>query len=233
MAVLQPTWATEDGSVRLFLGDCLDILPHVGPVDAVVTDPPYGINADKEASKNEGKWGWKFYGHTSWDTERPSQETFNAVLSVSKAAVIWGGNYFADLLPTSMGWLAWDKGQRDFSLADFELAWTSEWRAARFIHYPRAKALVEEKVHPTQKPVDVMRWCLDWLRLKQASPIIADPFMGSGTTGIACIRKGCRFIGIEREPAYFDIARRRIEAELNSAPLFEPAPKIIQREIFT
>ena len=120
-----------------------------------------------------------------------------------------GGNYFTDLLPPTMQWLIWDKGQEAFSLADFEMAWSSQQKAARRMIYPRARALQDGKEHPTQKPVLIMEWCIELLP-KDVTTIL-DPFMGSGTTGVAAINKSKTFIGIEREPKYFDICCRRIE----------------------
>ncbi len=113
-----------------------------------------------------------------------------------------------DFLPPSMQWLIRDKGQRDFSLADFEMAWTSQHKAARIITYGRGKAVRDGKVHPTQKPVEVMRWCIDMLPKEVRT--ICDPFAGSGTTGVAAIMMGKSFVGIEREEAYFDIACKRL-----------------------
>ena len=214
------------GDARLILGDCREILPTLGRFDAVVTDPPYGIRADEAASKNKGRWGWKDYGATEWDRLRPPREIFDALRSCSNDQIIWGGNYFTDYLPPSMQWLAWDKGQSEFSLADFEMAWTSQNKAARRIFYPRAKALQDGKEHPTQKPVEVMVWCLQQIPRAQT---ILDPYMGSGTTGCACITSDRKFTGIEISENYFDIARRRIEQAFKQPRLFkEQEPEPIQ-----
>jgi len=214
--------------VTLYEGDMLEILPTLGEFDACVTDPPYGIGADKNAAKAGGKNGWVFYGHTDWDNCRPPPIAFELIRNQSRIQIIWGGNYFTDLLPPSMQWLVWDKGQRDFSLADFEMAWSSQNKAARAITYPRARALLDGKEHPTQKPDEVMRWCIDQLPADVGT--ILDPFMGSGTTGVAAVKKGKAFYGIEREPKYFDIACRRIEDALRRPDLFiaTPAPKPVQ-----
>jgi DNA modification methylase len=210
--------------VTLYQGDCRDILPTLGPVDAVVTDPPYGIDYGRQGSFSASHgWGaWR--ENVEWDRERPPAEIFKAILSCSKHQIIWGGNYFTDFLPPSMQWFLWDKGQRDFSLADFEMAWSSQQKAARVIEYPRAKARLDGKEHPTQKPVEVMKWCIEALPASVAT--ILDPFMGSGTTGVAAVKLGRRFIGIEIEPRYFDIACKRIEAALKQPDLFieRPAP---------
>lgn len=215
------------GDATLYLGDCLEILPILGKVDAVVTDPPYGIGADKNAAKNNGKAGWKFYGNTNWDISRPDPVVFQAMLSCAVYQIIWGGNYFTDLLPPTMQWLVWDKGQRDFSLADCEFAWSSQQKAARIFNYARGKALLDGKEHPTQKPVGVMAWCIE--QLPSDAHIILDPFMGSGTTGVACAKLGRKFIGIEIEPKYFDIACERIQKAYDQPDLFiEPPSKMTQ-----
>lgn len=207
------------GDARLYLGDCMDILPTLPKVDAVITDPPYGINAAR--TRNSAKDGWVDYGFDGWDKERPGREIFDLMRDCSDLQVIWGGNYFTDYLPPSQQWLSWDKGQDGFSLADFELAWSSQNKACRRINYPRALALKDGKQHPTQKPLAVMRWCIE--QVDHAETIL-DPFMGSGTTGVAAIQLGRKFIGIEREPKYFDIACKRIEQAVAQGQLFAPEP---------
>lgn len=211
----------EIGNATLYCGDSREILPTIGEIDAVVTDPPYGIGADKAASKNNGKWGWTYYGETDWDNKRPPREIFEMMLAQSKHQIIWGGNYFTDFLPPTMQWLVWDKGQRNFSLADCEFAWSSQQKAARIFTLPRAKALQDGKVHPTQKSVELMKWCLGFVK---DATTICDPFMGSGTTGVAAVQMGRKFVGIEREQKYFDIACERIEVAASQTSLFMEAP---------
>lgn len=212
------------GDCTLYLGDCREILPLLPKVDAVVTDPPYGIDYGRAGgfSASHG-WGpWR--ENVTWDVERPDRAIFDLMREGSKHQIIWGGNYFSDYLPPSMHWLVWDKGQREFSLADFEMAWGSQKRAARVIDCPRGRAVKDGKEHPTQKPVDVMVRCIQELPNKTRT--ILDPFMGSGTTGVAAVKLGRRFIGIEIEPKYFDIARRRIEEAYRQPDLFvAPPPK--------
>ena len=203
------------GNATLYLGDCRDILPALGKVDAVVTDPPYGIGADKHAGN--AKNGWTQWHEESWDHERPAPDCFALLLAASKDQIIWGGNYFTDLLPPTMQWLVWDKGQRDFSLADCEFAWSSQRKAARIFDYPRALAMQDGKQHPTQKPIALMKWCVDLLPKPQT---ILDPFMGVGTTGVAAVQMGRKFIGIEREKRYFEIACQRIEQAQRQGDLF-------------
>lgn len=203
------------GNATLYLGDCMDVLPTLPKVDACITDPPYGINFANESKHVGGGWG-KFET-SSWDKDRPQREAIDCCLQAGRIVVIWGGNYFTDWLPPSMQWLSWDKGQDGFSLSDFELAWTNQNKAARRINYPRALALKDVKQHPTQKPLAVMRWCIEQAGMPQT---ILDPFMGSGTTGVAAVQMGRQFIGIEREPKYFDIACKRIEEAQRMTDMF-------------
>ncbi len=199
----------------------------------MVTDPPYGIGADKAAKaaadsrirangKSKAGRGWKDYGSTSWDDERPSPAVFEAIQCAGKEQIIWGGNYFTDLLPPTMRWLIWDKGQRDFSLADCEVAWTSQNKAMRIFDYARGKALRDGKQHPTQKPVALMEWCLGFV---PDAETILDPFMGSGTTLVACAKMGRKGIGIELDPDYFDIAVKRVEEAYRQPDLFVAPPE--------
>jgi DNA modification methylase len=209
----------EDGIV-IYNGDCREVLPCLGSVDLVLTDPPYGIGKDGQkpsTGKHGGRKGYEFLG---WDARRPDKETFEAMLRASKAQIIWGGNYFADYLPPSSKWLVWDKGQR-INQSDGELAWTSRQGALRIFDLNRVALLLDGAEHPTQKPVEIMCWSI--LQLDNPTTIL-DPFMGSGTTGVACAKLGRKFIGIEIEPKYFDIACRRISEAYKQADLFIASP---------
>lgn len=221
------TFRTEIiGEHRLILGDCREVKWGLGPEHAVVTDPPYGIGAAKKNAhssiRDNDAWV-----NADWDDGRPSASIFRRMLLAPEVA-IWGGNYFADLLPASSAWLAWIKPEADtgFSLADMELCWTNLGFAARTKRLPRR----DGNEHPTQKPVSVMAWTLSFVR----SAEIFDPFMGSGTTGVACVQLGRQFTGIEADERYFDIACRRIEEAYRQPRLFdEPAPtKPVQTSIF-
>ncbi len=223
------TAPTIIGDCTLYLGDCMDILPTLGKVDAVLCDPPYGIDYGKQIAKTQERFGWNKHGVNEWDKDRISRDCIDALLSVSSSIIIWGGNYYTDYLPPTMQWLVWDKGQREFSLADCEFAWSSQWKASRIFNYSRAEALRDGKEHPTQKPLALMEWCLSFL---PKAKTILDPFMGSGTTGVACIRTGRKFIGIEKEPKYFDIACKRIKAEYERTALFEPPPVVVVPTLF-
>lgn len=207
--------------VTLHLGDCREILPTLGKIDAVVTDPPYGIGKDGQKRTTGGHGGRKAYEFLGWDAERPKPEIFKFMLAVAPQHVIWGGNYFADLLPPTGKWLVWDKGQR-INQSDGELAWTSEHGALRIFDLNRVSLMTDGAEHPTQKPIQVMRWSIQQLGTPQ---IILDPFMGSGSTGVAAISLGSKFIGIEIEQKYFDIACKRIAAALKQTDLFVEKPK--------
>lgn len=202
------------GNATLYLGDCLTILPELR-ADAVITDPPYGINHARD--RKSQKDGWVDYPASGWDKERPAKPYFDAILACSKDQIIWGGNYFTDYLPPTMQWLVWDKGQRDFSLADCEFAWSSQQKAARIFNYSRGSALQEGKEHPTQKPIPVMSWCLQFV---PKAKTILDPFMGSGSTGVAAVKAGRQFIGVEVAEVYFEIACRRIQDAQRQERLF-------------
>lgn len=206
------------GDARLYLGDCMEILPQIESVECVITDPPYGINKDGQKRSRGAHGGRKDYEFLGWDGERPSAEAFDMILKAGPKHIIWGGNYFADLLPPTMKWLVWDKGQR-INQSDGELAWTSEQSALRICTMNRVELMQDGAQHPTQKPVRLMSWCIEQMGLPAS---ILDPFMGSGTTGVAAMQLGRAFIGIEREPKYFDIACKRIEQAYAQGQLFAP-----------
>lgn len=213
------------GPCTLYCGDCLEILPTLEGVDAVITDPPYGLgeNANRVASRTKMA-ATTDYGDFEWDSEPASQERIQATVAAADSVVIWGGNYFH--LAPSRGWLVWDK-LNSGNFADCELAWTNLRMSVRIFRH-RWNGMIREtendvkRVHPTQKPVALMKWCLDWL--PDDSNTVLDPFMGSGTTGLACLRTGRRFIGIEKDPNHFAAARRRIEAELAQPYIPQLAP---------
>lgn len=207
--MIQPTWQSECGMVRLFNADCLAILPQVAGVDAVVTDPPYGMNAF-DGSQTLAKYGMS--RKHNWD--KPVDDAaMQLVLNVGSAHIIWGGNYYANALPNSKGWLVWTKPDAVPSMASCELAWTDLPINAKHINHSIAATNAERVGFPAQKPLAVMLFSLSFL-VDADTSVVCDPFMGSGTTGVACVRDGRSFIGIEREPKYFEIARRRIESEL-------------------
>ncbi len=205
------------GNAELYLGDCLEILPTLDKVDAVVTDPPYGIKEAAGKNKSRTKLAIaKDYGADSWDDEIKQIEV-NAARNISKQQIIFGGNYYE--LPPSNCWLVWDKENGNNDFADCELAWTNLTTAVRRIKYMWNGVLRANNElrgdHPTQKPIGVMEWAVNFTKGD-----VLDPFMGSGTTGVACMNLGRKFIGIEIEPKYFDIACERIEQAQKQQRLF-------------
>jgi len=183
-------------------------MPTLPKVDAVITDPPYGIGIAANPVR-------QMHEKSDWDANAPTAETFARILAAADSHVIWGGNYFG--LPPSQCFLVWDKVQpEDFSLAMCEQAWCSKKGPAKMF---RQSVLSYRKEHPTQKPIDLFAWCMKQLGNPET---VLDPFMGSGTTGVACAQLGRKFIGIEIEPKYFDIACRRIEQAYAQGKLFEP-----------
>lgn len=215
------------GDHTLYLGDAEQILHGLPTFDAVVTDPPYGIGeaAGKNASRGNIAVA-KDYGDDEWDNQPISADLLHMVREAGRWKIIFGGNYYP--CPPTSCWLVWDKLNGDNDFADCELAWTNLPKAVRRIRYlwnGMLRANGEERGdHPTQKPIGVMGWALR--QLPKGTQTIIDPFMGSGTTCVACVQAGLSFTGIERETRYFDAACRRIEAEVKKPQLFE-AEKII------
>ena len=201
------------GDCTLYLGDCLEIMPELGKVDAVVTDPPYGIGALMEG----GTWGAKgnYTKMREWDM-KPNQAAFDYLVSLEKPMISWGGNYYE--VPPARKWLAWVKRDNMPTMADFELAWTNLNGPAKEFYHRRS---CFDRAHQTGKPVALMEWCLGFLPNART---ILDPFMGSGTTLVACAKMGRKGIGIELDPDYFDIACRRVEEAYRQPDLFVERP---------
>lgn len=206
------TFETETiGSATLYRADCLAVLPTLRGIDAIVTDPPYGINENsKKVASREKLAEPKNYGEFEWDTQPASDWHIAAIRQSSDHQIIFGGNFMK--LPPASCWLIWDK-ENSGDFADAEMAWTNLPKATRLIRYMWNGMIRKERdvqrEHPTQKPVEVMRWCVG--HLPDGVQTICDPFMGSGTTGVAAARAGIAFTGMEIDKRYFDIACRRIE----------------------
>ena len=223
------------GDCTLYLGDCLEIMPTLGKVDAVVTDPPYGIGAGKKTyfSKPKPNHKWKNprlgnYKYGNWDSDIP-HEAISFAIGISETSIVWGGNYF-NLAPAPFC-LVWDKKVSMPSFSDGEFAWTNIDRSSlRFFRYlwgGYAKQEPEHRSHPTQKPVALMEWCLGFLPNAQT---ILDPFAGSGTTLVACAKLGREGIGVELDPDYFDIACRRVEEAYRQPDMFVERPPKAHQE---
>jgi site-specific DNA-methyltransferase (adenine-specific)/modification methylase len=218
------------GDATLYLGDCREILPDLPKVDAVITDPPYGIGADKGKKGSIPFKGGKpvqmaWHPENNWDNFRPDNDVILMTVNAGRVAIIWGGNYFADLLPATGRWLWWDKCQTMPSYGDGELAWTNlpQTTPKKFV-LANNKLLADkvERYHPTQKPLQLMQWCISFV---PSADTILDPFMGSATTGVAAVQMGRKFIGIEREKKYFDISCERIANAYAQPSLIETTPQ--------
>lgn len=212
-AVSKPGDVWVLGAHRLMCGDSADVsaldtlLCGVTP-NAVVTDPPYGIGIDgqkKSVSKNP-KHNRKHHEKKGWDAERPDRGIFDWVVALGVPAVIWGGNYFADMLPATRGWLYWSKGQDGLTMSDGELAWTTEDKPLRSKTVNRAH--LNGSVHPTQKPVQIIEFSVDYLKVPQKGAVL-DLFAGSGTLAIVCEKTDRRSFLMERDPGYVDVIVRR------------------------
>ena len=207
----------QDSAVTLYHGDCREIVPQLGRFDLLLTDPPYGIKQDK----GMGGGGFGLNGRRvprsyagGWDSTRPDAELLSLVVAAADAHIIWGGNYFSDLLPVQSKWLVWDKEQTMPTYSDAELAWTTlSGVAVKMFRYCGSglMAVEKERWHPTQKPLALIAWCLS--KAPEAKTVL-DPFAGSGTTGRACKDRGIKCTLIEREESYCEIAARRCQQEV-------------------
>jgi site-specific DNA-methyltransferase (adenine-specific) len=209
-----------------YLGDCLEIMPTLEQkFDLVLTDPPYGICEAKGKNKSRGVFAVsKDYGYLNWDDKIPCKEIFDLMFEISNNQIIFGGNYFVEYLKNSPCWIVWDKDNGNTDFADSELAWTSFKSAVRNFKWKWQGMLQqdmknkEERFHPTQKPIGLFSLILN--KYSEVNQTIFDPFGGSGTTALACIKTNRRFVVIEKEPAYFDIICKRIKEEEAQLKLF-------------
>ena len=220
------------GDCTLYLGDCLEILDGL-QVDAVVSDPPYGISfahgGNDKSGIGKGRYATKFAKVSIAGDDHPFDPA--PLIAAAPTVILWGGNHFASSLPSSSSWFVWDKrasSHHTNDFADCELAWTNRKGVARVFRHQwdgmmRASERGVERVHPTQKPIELMRWCLE--QIPEANTI-CDPYMGSGTTGVACAKMGRKFIGVEIDEGYFDIACERIRKAYAQPDMFieRPAP---------
>lgn len=200
----------------LYQGDCLDILPTLAGIDAVVTDPPYGMKWNTDSTRFRGG----DHGHRRNGQGQPSRglvvgdgKPFDPLPWLDfPRVVLWGFNHYAARLPvgTTLVWIKRNDAAFGSFLSDAELAWMKGGHGIYCRRDLSHNAESNSRVHPTQKPVSVMKWCLDMAKVPIGATVL-DPFMGSGTTGVACMQTGRRFVGIEIEPKYFEIARARIE----------------------
>lgn len=209
------------GDCVLFLGDAAEIVPTLARVDVVVTDPPYGVNRSEGFERCSGGAGFARptrqqiiarRGYTdTWDVERAAPALMQAVLRLAPRALIWGGQFYTDVLPVGGHWVVWDKVQSMPTFGDCELAWTNMPRQSVkkvVVEWNGLLGKEETRWHPTQKPLKLLRWVIR--EYSRVGEVICDPFAGSFTTGVACAELGRGFIGVERERKYFDLGCQRI-----------------------
>jgi len=221
-------WASSCGRVRLYLADCLDMLPI--EADAVISDPPYGINLNTRNGTrgNTPPHSNRVVAARNWNPIHGDDAPFEpAVWMKYPIVVLWGGNCYCERLKGGMKWLVWDKreGVMQNDNSDCEMAWTNQKGLLR-IHRQLWAGLLQRgeengqaRIHPTQKPIALMAWCMAETKVPEGATVL-DPYMGSGTTGIACIRTNRNFIGIEKDPAHYATALQRIQTELANGDLF-------------
>ena len=216
------------GGQRLILGDCLQVMPLLGPVDAVLTDPPYGIGSWSATGGNSLRQE-ECDKINAWDSAAFVPDALALAFAAAPMQIVWGGNYFD--LPPCVGPLLWNKNIRGMHYADGEFAWRNFGKSLRILDLSIQGTEVRQsgRKHPTQKPVALMQWCLGFL---PDAKTILDPFMGSGTTLVACQKLGRQGIGIEIDKDYWEIACRRVEEAACQRDLFvEPAPAPVQESL--
>ena len=210
------------------LGDCMEYLKLFPPnfFDLAIVDPPYNIGEDgSRGNPASGKWkNPKPTRHKKkdWDKSPPTQEYFNELKRVSKAQIVFGGNYFVKYLEPSMGWIFWDKQTGESDYSDGELAYTSFNRALRkftWLWSGFRQAEIEERGHPTQKPVALYRWILR--NYAKAGDLILDTHVGSASSLIACTELGFDYIGFEKDEEYYTMAKSRLGRATRKYELFE------------
>jgi site-specific DNA-methyltransferase (adenine-specific) len=186
--------------------------------ELAIVDPPYGIGYDGQRESTSKHGGRKSYEFKGWDNKIPDQIYFKELFRVSKNQIIWGANYFTKYLPSSMGWIFWDKGQRICN-SDGELAFSSFNKALRVVEYNRVEiAKNGGAIHPTQKPVKLYKWLLQ--NYAKEGDKILDTHLGSGSSRIAAYDLGFEFTGFELDKDYFEASDKRFQQHIAQLTLF-------------
>jgi site-specific DNA-methyltransferase (adenine-specific) len=211
----------DNSGIELYHDDCMSLMAKYpdNHFELAIVDPPYGIDMGKGGSGP----GWVQLTKKNWDETAPTKEYFDELFRVSKNQIIWGANYFTPYLPPSMGWVSWHKAQQNFTLADFELAYTSFDVAARQFEYGRGKHAIifnsterMQKFHPTMKPVELYKWLLD--KFAKPDDKILDTHLGSGSIVLACYDLGYPLVASELDEEYCDKMIERVTSYINKTP---------------
>jgi DNA modification methylase len=223
-----PSWRSECGRVTLYHADCRDVLPTLANVDAVISDPPYGMSWDTNGRRFSGghreraeEWSrGRDWGKGIEEDDKPFDP---APWLAFPRCVLFGSNHFGERLPvgTTLVWIKRAPAAFGTFLSDAEMAWMKGGHGVYCRMGPHPESMAQERMHPTQKPVELMAWCMDKAKVAEGMTVL-DPYMGSGTTGIACIRTGRRFVGVEKDPTHYQTALERIQRELAQGDLFLP-----------
>ena len=212
------------GNATLYLGDCMDILPTLDKVDAVITDPPFGVGNFVQTTGSLRGRGVERGKAVDWNESAPPPEFFSLLKLMSKHRIIWGANFF-NCFEDRGGAIIWDKAQPMPNFSKADIASCTHFQKTEIVRIPWTNFDVARQAqtdHPCERPVELYDWCIRYL--PKPITLIADPYLGSGSCGVAAILSGRKFIGIEREPKYFDIACKRIEQAVAQGQLFEPEP---------
>lgn len=211
---------------KIYNMDCLDgmrlMLEQGIKANWVITDPPYGIGIDgqKESINKNPKHNRKAFEHKGWDNSIPDKSIFDLIFKTSSNQIICGANYFTDYLPKGKkGWVIWDKGQRGLTMSDCEIIFTSTDKPTRIYKYNRVELLKDGTIHPTQKPLALIKKLI--AEFTNEGDLILDPFMGSGTTAVACHELKRNYIGFELDKEYFNLASNRIKDATAQISLFD------------
>lgn len=197
---------------EVFLMDCVEGMKHYPDkyFDLAICDPPYGINrsGQTETFTKNPKHKRKHFENKGWDLSIPEMQYFTELFRVSQNQIIWGANYFTQYLPTSMGWIFWDKGQ-DLSMSDGELAFSSYEKALRRVKINRGQLMAEGgTIHPTQKPIKLYDFCFQFAKVEAGAKIL-DTHLGSGSSRISANKNGLNFVGFEIDEEYYNKQNKR------------------------
>ena len=188
--------------------------------DLAIVDPPYGIGIDgqKKSINKNPKHNRKEHTQKNWDNAIPNEDYFNELKRVSKNQIIWGGNYFTEFLKPTKAWIFWYKGQRDLTMSDGEMAWTSFETVTRQFELNRASLIAQNTFHPTEKPYKLYKWILD--KFAKQDDKILDTHLGSGSIAIACHDYKFQLTACELDTEYFEKAKQRIINHATQQSLF-------------